>query len=104
MLRLSVRVRLACSSIHHCMLPLHEIGLHPMNHPIKRCVSLDASVRNRPGLELLLGAEGDALELQYSTRWRRDSVAPPPREARQPMPHFHQPEDLVVFLERCSKM
>ena len=54
-----------------------------------------------PGVELALGAEGDAWEIQHSQRWQSDAVSPPPREERAPTPHFHDPDDLMVHLERC---
>lgn len=54
-----------------------------------------------PGLELELGAEGDALEMQYERRFRRDARPSPEREDREAMAHFHSPEDLIVHLEKC---
>jgi ferredoxin len=56
-----------------------------------------------PGLELALGADGDAWQLQYEGRWRRTSPKPAPREQRPATPHFHDPEDLRVHLERCNR-
>ena len=56
-----------------------------------------------PGLELHLDAEGDAWEIQHFCRFQRGCKTPPPREDRPPAAHFHDPEDLVVLLERCRQ-
>ena len=60
-----------------------------------------AACTRRPNLELKLGAEGDALEIQYEKRFRSGAQPPPPRQDRPATVHFHSPEDLIVHLERC---
>ena len=54
-----------------------------------------------PGLELELEAEGDALEIQYYSRFQPAAKPVVPREQRPPRPHFYMPDDLVNHLERC---
>ena len=68
---------------------------------VEGIVLLCSAYPRGPGVELALGAEGEAWEIQHSGRWQRDAVAAPPPSERSPMPHFHDPEDLKIHLERC---
>lgn len=51
-----------------------------------------------PDVRLELGLEGDAWEVQHSTRWRRD--APPPGDLGPERTHFKMPEDAAVLFDR----
>ena len=53
-----------------------------------------------PGLELELGLEGEAWDIQHRERWTSDFVLPPPAEGVAPC-HYRMPEDVATFLERC---
>lgn len=54
-----------------------------------------------PGVELRLDADGEAWEIQHNKRWQRGCEHPPPREQRPPAVQYHDPDDLMVHLERC---
>ena len=56
-----------------------------------------------PGLELELGFEGEAWDIQHRQRWRSDFEQPVPAEGVAPR-HFRMPEDVATFLERCRKL
>ncbi len=62
-------------------------------------VLLCSSYATGPGLELRLGCEGEAWELQHMQRWRRD--CPPPEPVGPAPTHFRMPEDAVALFERC---
>lgn len=52
-----------------------------------------------PNLEMSLGHEGDAYDVQHNLRWRSDAPELPPKP---PDPtHFRLPEDAVELFERC---
>ena len=55
-----------------------------------------------PDLELQLGADGDAWEMQHTTRWMRDSHEPLADEREGDAPQFRMPDDLIVHLERSA--
>lgn len=55
-----------------------------------------------PGVELALGYEGEAWDVQHAMRWRSDAPAIPPLTPESP--HFRLPEDSIILLERCSSI
>ncbi len=89
-----------CKAPLHLNRPLNGASQYSHTHYLRAHASL-ATFAHRPNLELELGAEGDALEIQYERRFRSDAQSPPAREDRPPMAHYHSPEDLIVHLERC---
>ena len=65
-------------------------------------VLLCSSYAVGPGLELALGQEGEAWEVQHSMRWQKDATPVPPLTPETA--HFRLPEDAVILLERCSTL
>ena len=53
-----------------------------------------------PGLELELGLEGEAWEIQHCLRWQTGYEAEEMPRGVAPR-HFRMPEDVATFLERC---
>ena len=54
-----------------------------------------------PGVELEIGMEGEAWEIQHNLRWRKPAQpAMPPLQGTVPT-HFRLPEDAAEYLERC---
>ena len=56
--------------------------------------------RRWPGLELELGLEGEAWEIQHCLRWQTGYEAEEMPRGVAPR-HFRMPEDVATFLERC---
>ena len=54
-----------------------------------------------PGVELELGCEGEAWEVQHSIRWQSDAPLPQPLPLGEAPVHYRMPEDCATFLERC---
>ena len=58
-----------------------------------------------PGLELELGCEGEAWEVQHSKRWVKDGRPEPGREPHGPRPTAYRvPDDAPTLLQRCVEM
>ena len=55
-----------------------------------------------PDLEVALGYDGEAWEVQHSTRWRPDAPPLPPKAPD--MTHFRLPEDAVELFTRCAEL
>jgi hypothetical protein len=53
-----------------------------------------------PGVELQLGCEADAWDVQHAQRWKSDAAPPEPLGATPTA--FRMPEDAAVLFERCS--